>query len=787
MSDHLRTQILEHLKSESYRPQRPRKLAKQLAVAGEEHYPSFREALRELMHEGRVVLGARGTVVLPSQRTSRDEFTGTYRHNRRGFGFVVPTDPASHEDLYIPQGENNGALTGDIVRAKITSRGQRDGRAIYTGRIIEIVERKNRRFAGTLAKISGQWVVQPDGNTLTEPILAPDAASRHIKVGTKVVVELTSFPEESGDWPQGVITEVLGQAGEKDVDLRSVIVQFNLPGSFPEEVQAQARRSVDSFNADQERHRRYDMSEEVICTIDPDDAKDFDDAISLKQVDDGYWELGVHIADVSFFVKEGTPLDLEAKERGNSTYFPGYVIPMLPEILSNGVCSLQEGVPRLCKSVFITYDDDARPVRSRFANTIIRSAKRLRYREAQAILDNAAAISHPEGDRRIDDYPPHVVKLLHQMDELARRLQKRRRAQGQLVLDLPEVELVLDEEGRVVDAVPEDTSFTHTLIEMFMVEANEAVARLLDSIDVPFLRRTHPEPDLEDSDRLRRFVEVSGHRLPKDLDRKALQTLLEKVRGKPEAFALNLAVLKSLTRAEYSPQSIGHYALASEHYCHFTSPIRRYADLTVHRLLDEYFEATNATFSRGPTDRARGGRKGKVVLEDIPSYEQLVELGRHISFTERRSEDAERELRQVKILELLSKHVGDEFGGVVTGITNFGIFIQLNDWLIDGLTRYEDLFDDWWDVDERTGVVRGQRTGQKIGIGDVAKVQIVKVDVPRRELDLRVIEVRRRGQATRLPHEQPPDRPKKGKQHKRKDQRPTHRAARSGGRGGKRR
>jgi len=225
--DQLQERIIEHLRSEQYRPLRPRRLARQLNVAGEEHYPAFREALRELMRQGRVVLGAGGDVVLPTQRSGRDEFTGTYRHNRRGFGFVVPLDPEAHEDLYIPPGENNGALTGDVVRARITSRGQRDGRTIYTGRVTEIVQRTNKRFAGTLVRIAGQWAVHPDGNTLTEPILTPDAASRHIRPGTKVVVELTSYPQEPGQWPQGVITEVLGRAGDKDVDLKSVIVQFN--------------------------------------------------------------------------------------------------------------------------------------------------------------------------------------------------------------------------------------------------------------------------------------------------------------------------------------------------------------------------------------------------------------------------------------------------------------------------------------------------------------------------------------------------------------------------------
>lgn len=765
MSKELKDQIIEHLQSGDYEPKKPRRLAKELNVSDDQQYPGFRDALRELMDAGRVVLGARNTVVLPTQRSSRDGFVGTYRHNRRGFGFVVPSEPGAHEDLYIPEGENGGALTGDIVRAVITSRGQRDGRAIYTGRVIDIVQRTNKRFVGTLQKQGTSWMVMPDGNAMTSAILTPDAASRHIRPGTKVVVELTSFPQGPTQLAEGVITEVLGQAGEKDVDLKSVIVQYNLPGEFPEEVKQQARQTVDSFSPQEEISRRLDLSDIVICTIDPDDAKDYDDAISLQQVESGYWELGVHIADVSHFVPEGSALDAEAKARGNSTYFPGYVIPMLPEILSNGVCSLQADVPRLCKSAFITYDEDARPVRARFANTIIRSASRLRYREAQALIDGANEIPHPEGNRPRSSYPAPVLELLGQMNSLAKRLQARRKAQGQLVLDLPEVDLVLDEDGKVIDAVAEDTSFTHTLIEMFMVEANEAVARLLDSIDVPFIRRTHPGPDLDDAARLRHFTEVAGYRLPKEMDRKALQLLLEKVKGRPESFALNMAVLKSLTRAEYSPQAIGHYALASECYTHFTSPIRRYADLTIHRLLDAYFAATGSA-----QGRTKGGRRGAVDLDDVPSEQDLVTLGRQLSFTERRSEDAERELRRVKILELLQKHVGEQFTGVVTGITGFGIFVQLNQWLIDGLIRYEDLLDDWWDVDERAGTIRGQRTGRKIGIGDVAKVIIVKVDVPRRELDLAVREVQRRGGGETIRQDEGPSKHQK-KKHQKNQQR----------------
>jgi ribonuclease R len=733
MVETIQHRIIEHLKSDEYRPVKPRGLARELNLHEEEKYHAFRQALRDLMHVGRVVLGSGGSVVLPSQMQGKDEFTGTYRHNRRGFGFVVPTDPSSREDLFIPEGQNNGAITGDIVRAKIVNREQRDGKTMYRGRITEIVQRTQKRFVGSLSRQGSEWMVYPDGNTLTEAILTPDAASRHIRPGTKVVVELTTFPD-GAERPQGVITEVLGEAGEKDVDLRSVIVQYNLPGDFPDRVQEEARRAVDTFDPKAEAQHRFDLSDEIICTIDPDDAKDYDDAISLRQLDNGHWELGVHIADVSFFVKPGTALDEEARARGNSAYFPGYVIPMLPEVLSNGVCSLQENVPRLCKSAFIVYDDDAQPIGTKFANTIIKSRKRLRYTEAQALIDGQDQIPHPDGPRPIGSYEPEVLEHLRNMNALAKRLQKRRREQGQIVLDLPEVDLVLDEDGKVIDAVPEDQSFTHTLIEMFMVEGNEAIARLLDAQNVPFLRRIHPEPELQDAERLRHFAQVTGHRLGKQLDRPQIQHLLATVRGRPEAFAINLAVLKSLTRAEYSPESIGHYALASQHYCHFTSPIRRYADLTIHRLLDSYLDA------RENASRAGGRKKHKLEMDNVVPYDELVELGRHISFTERRAEDAERELRQIKILTLLKNHIGDEYLGVVTGIANFGLFIQLNTWLVEGLIRYEDLMDDWWDVDVRSGQIRGERTGKRIGIGDVVKVLIVSVDLARRELNLAVSE-----------------------------------------------
>ncbi len=755
----IRNQILTYLQSPEYRPLKPRQLARELSLHADPEYGQFKQALRDLEEEG-VVEQAGGALRLAAAELKKGEVIGIYSGSKRGFGFINVQNPSPHPQLFVPEEHNTlRAVSGDVVKARVMRREGREPGDLDAGRIVAIQKRAHSRIAGTLQKNDGAWCVVPDGNVFTDVIFTPDAAGKYLKVGTKVIVDITTYPAEY-EAGQGVVSEVLGQRGEKDVDLKTVLVQFNLPEDFPEDVKEQARAAVDRFDPELERTRRLDLTGEVICTIDPDDAKDYDDAIGLKRDGDGNWELGVHIADVSFFVTEGSPLDVEAQHRGNSTYFPGHVVPMLPEVLSNGVCSLQADVPRLVKSAFITIDAaDGKPLRTRFSNSIIKSAKRLRYREAQALIDGAATFPHPDGDKKRSDYSEPVLKLLADMNTVSRLMQARRRRAGQLVLELPKVDLVLDAEGKVVDAIPEDDSFTHTLIEMFMVEANEAVARLFHRLDLPAIRRTHPDPDPDATARLTKFVMVAGHKLPEEADRKALQQLLEKVRGKPESFAVNMASLKSMARAEYSPEEIGHYALASDHYVHFTSPIRRYADLTVHRLLDAIFAAIGESGQHG-----RLNPSANLDLDESshPSFNQLVVLGQHLCFTERKSDEAERELRQVKLLELLEKQIGKEFGGVVTGITKFGLFIQLEKWLCEGLVRYPQLLNDFWQLDEKAGVVRGQRTGQRIHVGDVARVRIARVDVPRRELDVTVLKITSRG-TQGAPLEDAPSSKKHGK------------------------
>lgn len=700
--------ILRFMQGKGYEPRRMEDLADALGI-GEEEQGDFHSACRALMRTGRVVLGSGSALMLPAPPA---KLTGSFRANPRGFGFVIPENPNSHGDLYVPAEATAGAMTGDRVLASVQKRGKRRGAMLYEGRILTILERGQSRFVGELRNDFDRWFVVPDGRTLHGPILVSDPGAKNAASGDQVVVEITEYPTEKRE-ARGVIVKVLGERGQPDVDTLSIIEQYQLPQDFSEEVMSEAHEIVATYEPEREAESREDLTKQTIITIDPVDARDFDDAISLTSNDDGTVELGVHIADVAHFVREGGPLDAEARERANSIYLPRTVIPMLPEVLSNGICSLQERQPRLTKSALITYDRQGRVQKARFANSIILNTKRLTYEQATAVLDgNGGRIS------------AKVVALLKGMEKLAKAIQARRQKEGMLTLDLPDSELVYDEDGRAIDVVRADTSYSHTIIEMFMVEANEAVARLMNEKKIPCLRRIHDEPeDLADGS-LHRFVRAMGLDIPEKPDRFDLQKLLAGVRGRPESFAVNLAVLRSMEQAEYSPMLIGHYALASQHYCHFTSPIRRYPDLAVHRLFDLHV--------RGELAKAKSQAA-------VPTMEELVELGTHCSGNERRAESAERELKLVLTLRLLEHHMGDELDGTVTGVANIGLFVQLDRYLIEGALRFDALPDDWWHVETEVGAVVGERSGTRIRIGDRLKVVVARINIPGRRIDLALV------------------------------------------------
>ncbi|MFA5864014.1 MAG: ribonuclease R [Phycisphaerae bacterium] len=711
----LRHKILSMVAKGEYKPLDLHGLAAALGVLKSD-FNRFKQEVGELHRGGRVVIGEDRTIRLTSQEGM---MVGVYRANARGFGFVIPSDPAGVEDLYIPAEAASGALTGDLVQAKVSNRKVQGKMRLY-GRIEKILARGKNKFIGTLFRSATHWMVQTDGKVLHQSIIVEDISAKQGRTGDRVVVQLTEYP--SGEkLSRGVILEVLGPQGVGSVELQAVIREFDLPQEFPDSARANLEEIIERFNrtigedlAEGEVPKgRVDLRNKIIITIDPITARDFDDAISLDVLPDGGYELGVHIADVSTFVPLGSAVDTEARDRGNSVYLPRHVIPMIPEALSNGLCSLQEGQDRLTKSAFIRYDRKGNVQSSRSANSVIRSTQRLHYEQASAVL---------AGD--YGKLPRPVVDLLLYAEKLARAIYTRREKAGMLHLDLPEVELEYNESGDFIDAHPADTSFSHTIIEMFMVEANEAVARLLDSYGIPFLRRVHPDPAPEAVEKLREFLTMLGHRIAKNADRTDLQDVIKSVAGKPESFAVSYALLRSLQRAEYSPKKVGHYALASTHYCHFTSPIRRYPDLDVHRLLELHFE----------------GKLKQLAPSLRQDQQELVALGEHCSLTEERAQHAERQIKETLILQLMAEHIGDHYDGLVTGVCSLGPFIQLQRYLIEGLIPLEELGDDWWEVDKEGGFIYGRRSGRRIKIGDPLTVKVISVDMQSRRMNLGLVE-----------------------------------------------
>ena len=762
-----KSRILDHLSHRNYLPLPMNEVARQLRVADEDGL-AFGEAVRLLAEEGRLEIGKDEKLRLPRLP---EEIEGVLKLTPRGFGFLRPAIAHREGDLFIPQGETKDAISGDRVRAKVVRSGDRWNRGFGAtpasarddvfGRVVEVLERGQSRFAGVLVKRGKEWIVEPDGRAIRDPIVVRDPGAKNAKEGDKVVVEILTWPED-GYLAEGVILEVLGEAGRPDVETQAVIATYMIREVFPDEALAQAREAAVSFERatraaearvaagepaswTEAASDREDLTGRFIFTIDPPDAKDFDDAISIAWDETlGQYELGVHIADVAHFVGQDSPLDEEARARATSVYLPRHTVPMLPETLSNGVCSLQEGVARFTLSAFITLDADGRVLGQRLARTVIRSAKRLTYIEAQALVDGNEDEARKHA-RTEPVYTAELVETLRRADTLAKAIRVRRRAAGMIHLDLPEVDLVFDDAGHVVDAVPEDTSFTHTLIEMFMVEANEAVARTFAGLETPLLRRIHPDPTFGDIEEVRQFARLAKWSLPELPSRKDLQALLDATKESPAARAIHFSVLRCMAKAVYSPALVGHYALASEHYAHFTSPIRRYPDLLVHRVTHAYLDLTDN--GRDATGGKRRRQLARQLADDprVLDETRLIELGNHASEREVAAEGAEKDLRTFLVLQLLhEKHLGEEFDGTVTGIMPNGtVFVSIDRYLVDGAIPSRDMKGgdgrtDRWNRDARSGRLVASRSGASIGIGDRVRVRLARIDLRGRQLDLEI-------------------------------------------------
>jgi ribonuclease R len=735
--------LLDHLYHDGYRPTTVRNIAKDLRIIHDDK-EAFDETVAQAVEDNQIEIGQDGCVRLP---TLPEEIVGSFRSNKRGFGFVKPTQRFREGDIYIGAGSESDAVSGDTVRVVVSQSRSWKGRGA-SGKIVEVLERGRGEYVGTLSKRGKSWFAQPDGRELHNPIIIRDVGAKDAKEGDKIVFEMLHYPEK--DYlGEGVITRVLGEAGKPDVETQAVMLAYGLFEDFNEESKDEARNAASHFEETGDEGRE-DLTNEFIFTIDPPDARDFDDAINISYDENkNEWELGVHIADVASFVPIGGALDLGAIERGNSVYLPRKVIPMLPEVLSNGVCSLQEGVRRWAKSVFIRFDHKGRVLGHRLRNTVICSAKRLTYLEAQALIDG------DEKEARKNTvtggaYTEELIGKLKLADTLAKKLLARRRRDGMIELQLPEVVLEFDDNGHVIDAHPEDNAFTHRIIEMFMVEANEAIARTFAGMDIPLLRRVHPEPKFGDMVEIRLFARSVGVGISDEPTRHDLQKLLQATKDSDSSRAVHFAVLRTLSKAIYSPAEVGHFALASQHYAHFTSPIRRYPDLTVHRAIASYLDHTdNGT-------NMKGGKSKRSIIGNIRDDERaldegsLIEIGANCSSTERNAEQAERSLRTFLVLQFLNEnHLGDEFSGIITGFSSTGLFISLERFLIEGLCRFDTLKQTAkstgrWEKLEGTGQIVASRSGAVLAIGDKVTVQISSIDLPTRQMEVHVIDMPKR-------------------------------------------
>ncbi|MCG8448648.1 MAG: ribonuclease R [Pirellulales bacterium] len=721
---HLDETILQHVNAANYRPVKPKVIAKQLGFENAD-VSRLKRTIKQLVKEGKLAYGpshlvcpvatehpASKLVKTSKQRRSSKHVVGTFRRAEAGYGFVRPEHTPATEgrdaDIYIPASGSGDAASGDTVRLRLSGKRGRMGKE--EGRVIDIVERATSRFVGTYFVQAGMGYVQIDGKLFTNPIYVGDPGAKGAQPDDKVVLEMVRFPSHVRDG-EGVLVEILGQRGQPGVDTLSIIHEFDLPGEFDDAALENARKQAEQFD-ESIGSRRKDLIGETVITIDPATARDFDDAISLEKIEHGHWLLGVHIADVSHFVRPKSALDRMAKDRATSVYLPDQVIPMLPEVISNNLASLQPNKVRYAMTAHIEFSPEGQRVATQVTKSAIKSCRRFTYEEVDQYLADRS------GWKR--KLKPKVHSLLGRMHELAMLLRRRRMKRGSLELAMPELTLDLDADGHVTGAHLEENTESHQIIEEFMLAANEAVAEMLQDNGLSFLRRVHGAPDPRKLKALNEFVKELGLKTESLESRFALQDLLESVKGDSREHAVNYSVLRSMQRAVYSPEEEGHYALASPCYCHFTSPIRRYPDLTIHRLVD----AVN---------------RGKPPEQHL---NELLTLGDHCSEREQRATAAERELTKVKLLLFLQDKIGLKLDGVVTGVESFGLFIMGTQLPAEGFVPISALSDDYYQFDKSGHLLKGFRSGNTYRLGDAVQVAVAAVDVERRELDFRLLKKR---------------------------------------------
>lgn len=700
-----REELLEIMRQTTYKPLTAQELVEELEI---EDIATFLALLRELEMEGEIILTRKNKYGLPERMGL---ISGRVQGHGKGFAFLLPSQPG-HPDVYIRQEDLNGALHNDRVVVRLhppRGRGQRP-----EGEVIRILERANETIVGTFDRGKKYGFVIPDDSRLATDIFVASEDAGNARHGDKVVVAVTRWPEGRRN-PEGRIIEVLGQAKSPGVDVLSIVRKYGLPEEFPSQVLEEAA-SLPEAVLPEEKEGRVDLTQVKTVTIDGADAKDLDDAISIEATGEDGLRLMVHIADVSHYVQEGSPLDQEAFNRGTSVYLVDRVIPMLPPKLSNGICSLNAGEERLAMTVIMELNRDGKVTGYEITPSVIKVDQRMTYDDLRSILEDET----PELVDKYHDFLPEF-KL---MAELAKKLFERRMKRGAVDFNLPEHKVILDQEGKPVAIEKRSRTIAESIIEEFMILTNETVAEHMYWLEAPFVYRIHEEPELDNIEELNDFLHNLGYHVKVsdgEVSSWAFQEVLRKVKGQPEERVVNTVMLRSMKHAGYSPDSLGHFGLASPYYCHFTAPIRRYPDLVIHRIIREYLAGK-------PSDKR------------LQELERLTPIwAEQSSLREKAAEEAERESVDLKMVEYMERHLGDVFTGTISGVTSFGLFVELENG-VEGLAHISSLTDDYYIFQEKQLALLGQHTRKMYRLGDRITVLVAKVDAEERRIDFEVVD-----------------------------------------------
>ncbi len=691
--------ICELVADEQYVPMKEKELAAFMQVTPADR-GLFREVLNTLLSEGKIQLTRQGRYVKPDENRP----VGTFISHTKGFGFVEVE--GDEEDFYIPEDKTNGAFHMDRVQIAFLPgrRGQR-----REAEVVRILERGTKQLVGTYEQSQHFGFVIPDNNKIGTDVFVPKERSKGAVTGHKVVVELTSYGDESHK-PEGRVVEILGHINDPGVDIMSIVRGFALPTEFGEKVLNQANRTPEEVS-EADRAGRMDLRDLQMVTIDGEDAKDLDDAVSLYRDGAGLFHLGVHIADVANYVQENSALDWAALERGTSVYLVDRVIPMLPHKLSNGICSLNQGVDRLALSCLMTINEKGEVADYRIAESVIRVDRRMSYTSVRKILEDKDETERKEYET--------LVPMFEEMEELAALLRRKRHKRGSIDFDFAESKILLNDEGHPVEIRPYERNVATKIIEDFMLVANETVAQHFFWLETPFVYRTHEKPDPDKIKKLSTFIRNFGYHIKQtgeEIHPKELQKLLDKIADTDEETLISRLTLRSMKQAKYTVECTGHFGLACQYYCHFTSPIRRYPDLQIHRIIKEQL-------------------RGKLSEERISHYEEkLPEVAKHASRMERRAAEAERETDKLKKAEYMEERIGELYDGVICGITQWGIYVELPN-TVEGLIHVASLAGDYYYYDEEACEMVGKESGAAYKLGQRVTIQVKGVDRLARTVD----------------------------------------------------